>query len=102
MYHGRSSLRWLVYLGTMGLAALAPGRDQLPVWLAVAAACAPIVLFELGAGLAMEASSWRWRHTGLRLQLAGGAVYVVLLAAAASAHPPGLHGFPYLLVLTAL
>jgi hypothetical protein len=102
VYHGRPALRWLVYLGTLGLAALAPGRERLPVWVVLGLGCAPIFLLELGAELAMTSTAGR-RRAGARMQLAGALIYLALLAAALGAtRSPRLHGFPFLVALASL
>ena len=93
MYHGRPALRWLVYVGTLGIVALAPGREQhAPAWLVLGLALLPIGLFELGAGIASEAQSERAIGWGLRFQVAAACAYVGLLVAVLALptrKPPG-------------
>ena len=81
MYHDRPSLRVLVILGSLGMATLAPGREQhAPAWLVVGLVMLPFVLLELGAGIAGEASSQSSVAWGLRLQVFGALSYLVILA----------------------
>jgi hypothetical protein len=65
----------MTVIGALGTAGLLPGKEHgTPVWLVVGAAIAPLVLFELGAGIAVEmgtARSWKW---GSRVQVAAAAL----------------------------
>ena len=102
VYHARPTLRWLIYLGTIGLAGLTPGRERLPIWLVIGALCLPIALCELGAELFTSSTATRWRELGVRCQLVAATLFPTLLIAGASLRAPNLRGKPFLIALGSL
>jgi hypothetical protein len=102
VYHARPTLRWLIYLGTAGLAGLTPGREQLPIWLVIGTLCLPIALCELGAELVTSSTTTRWREAGIRCQLGAATLFPTLLIAGASIPAPNLRGKLFLTALASL
>lgn len=92
MYATRPALRFLLILGTFGLAVLSPAKGTFPtVWVMVVL-LAPLVLLELGAGIEDEARSGRTLRLAVALQLAGGIAFVFALGLAGGWHGRDPHG----------
>lgn len=103
MYHDRPSLRFLVAFGSLGLAALLPGRESgLPVWLIVGSTLLPLVGFELGAALVDEARSPHVRAWGVRVQLVAALGFCALFCVALALQPFRTRGAWFVVTLALL
>ncbi len=82
MYEARQSPRYLTVIGSFGMAGLGPPTEVVPAWLGVGVVVLPLLLYELGAGIADDARTERWIRRAYALQTTAAFVYVTLFFAA--------------------